>query len=95
MVSQRCFLFLLILITIFGLLLLGIMHGCIVTIDLVTMVICVCITSACPSRGIASFICIGCVGSTERARIDVSSEDIDSLLLSLFVLIPIHVSSTE
>jgi NADH:ubiquinone oxidoreductase subunit C len=34
-----------------------------------------------PSRGIASLFH---VGSTERARIDVFSNDIDSLLLSLF-----------
>jgi hypothetical protein len=67
------------------LLLHGIMSGCIVMKDLVTsMNVCACITSDYPSHGIASFICVGCVGSTERARIDVSSKDIDSLLLSLF-----------
>jgi hypothetical protein len=79
----------LILITIFGLLLHGIMSDCVVMIDLVActkpgqdiMDACACITSEYPSRGIASFIC---VDSTERARIDVSSKDIDSLLLSLF-----------
>jgi hypothetical protein len=70
---------LLILVTIFGLLLHDIIRGSIMMIDLVTMDVCACITSDYPSRGIASFIFVGCVGSTERARIDVSSEDIDLL----------------
>jgi hypothetical protein len=44
------------------------------------------------SRGTVSLLC---VEPMRRARIDVYFKDICLLLLSLFVLIPIHVPSTE
>jgi hypothetical protein len=75
------------LYTIFGLLLRDIIDDYIVTINSMSQIR---FTNEYPSRGIASFIH---VGSTGRARIDVFSNDIDSLLLSLFVPIPIHVGT--
>jgi hypothetical protein len=86
------------LYTIFGLLLRDIMDVYIVTINSVsqmnldqdTLIMDVRSMNEHPSRGIASFIYVGSMG---RARIDVFSNDIDSLLLSLFVLIPILVGT--
>jgi hypothetical protein len=84
------------LATIFGWLLRGILCVCVASLILLLCeminqkdsIMCAYSGNAHPSRGIASFIY---VGSTGCARIDVFSNDIDSLLLSLFVLIPIHV----